>query len=60
MRDNILAVVAGGLILIALVGLGGMIWIVHDYQVDPATLNVIVAPTSAALGALGALLATKN
>lgn len=54
----VIVVVAIGLILVVLVGVIGIMWLVAQYEIDPATLTVLVAPTSGALGALSALLAT--
>ena len=54
----IIGVVAIGLILIVLVGVIGIMYLVSQYEIDAATLTVLVAPTSGALGALSALLAT--
>jgi hypothetical protein len=49
-------IVAGGLVLIVLVGLVGLLWLIHDVEVEPATIALVVGIVTGALGGLIGLL----
>lgn len=57
---KVVMLVATFLGLFAIIGLAGIIWLVAQYEIDAGTMAVIVSPTSAAIGALGGVLAGVN
>ena len=58
-EPSVEVIVAIGLIVIAWTGVAGLIWLVGQYEVQSEVISYLVAPSSAALGALGALLAGR-
>lgn len=53
-------IVALGLVLIALTGLVGLIWLVHEVDVGAELIAVIVAPVGTALGGLVGMLSNSG
>jgi hypothetical protein len=53
-------IVAGGLVLIVLVGTAGLFWLIHDVVVEASLIAVMVAIPTTALGALAGLLANSG
>lgn len=56
----VVVVVAVGLILIALAGIGSLTYLLAQFDLAPEIVGYLIAPISGALGALGALLAGRS